>query len=47
MLGNPEAFKQATRMVQHECHIATDPVGKIVEWSLGIAIGLTRAQPQP
>jgi hypothetical protein len=44
MLGNPEAFKQATKLVEHECHIRTDPVQKIVEWSLSIAAGLDKGQ---
>jgi hypothetical protein len=44
MLGNPEAFKQATRLVEHECYIKTDPVQKIVEWSLSMAAGLNKGQ---
>jgi hypothetical protein len=44
MLSNPEAFKQATRIIEHECQITTTPVDKVVEWSLAIASGLDKGQ---
>jgi hypothetical protein len=44
MLGNPEAFKQATRVVEHECHIQTDPVQKIAEWSVALVRAMRKEQ---
>lgn len=46
MLSNPEAFKQATRVVEHECHITTDPTGKIVDWSVDVVRALVIQQRQ-
>jgi hypothetical protein len=44
MLSNPEAFKHATRIIEHECSIRTTPVDKVVEWSLAIAGELNKRQ---
>jgi hypothetical protein len=44
MLGNPEAFKQATRVIEHECHIKIDPTQKIAEWSIAIVTELLKQQ---
>lgn len=47
MLSNPEAFKAATRIHEKECFITTDPVARIVEWSMAIASGLNQGQRNP
>lgn len=46
LLANPEAVKQATRLIERECHIQTDPARKIAEWSVGIVRELQNAQKQ-
>jgi hypothetical protein len=44
LAGNPEALKQATRVIQAECFIRTDPAQKIAEWSLAIVRELHKGQ---
>ncbi len=44
LASNPEAFRQATELREHECTIKTDPGEKLIEWSLAIARGLDAGQ---
>jgi hypothetical protein len=44
LASNPEAFKRASRMVEHECFITTDPVAKLSEWAIALVGTLATSQ---
>lgn len=46
LCGNREAFKRATRLIEHEAHIQTDPTEKIAAWSVAIVRELLKQQKQ-